>query len=159
MKESKIARTPREYCRNRQALPFGQARQRSGCPDWRKAGAGLLAVTDGTERQMVPPGLLYGVEIGMDGAPVIVRYWAAEKAVAGGAVYDRPYTLKSLKWLIACGKVERREELTFEAMKDQIRQALPGAWLPALEQFAGEYGVGIHGGKLINVRGFAPDED
>lgn len=128
MKNANI--TPRDYACHTRSAPFG-ARQNlhDGKPDWRKARAGLIAVTDGTEYQYVAPGLLFGVEI-IDGRPVIVSYWRDWDDTTG-LLAARPYTLKSIYQMVGKGQIVRRKwPLSYDDMIRMVRAVHPDAWVP-----------------------------
>ena len=155
----KIASTPREYARNRQSLPFGAYRLvNDGNPDWRKARGGLIAVTDGTERQYVSPGLLFGVEI-VGGKPVIVSYW--RKGAMSGLCGSRPYTLKSVQQMVTKGQITRRKwPLTYQDMITMVRNIHPRAWIPDPVSWYAEYGLSYDEatGEIRNPRGLREDD-
>ena len=56
--------SPRDYCAANRHPPFQAHTFEPGTPAWRKVGGGLIAVTDGTARRYVGPGLIFGVEWG-----------------------------------------------------------------------------------------------
>lgn len=59
----------RAYCARNRQTPFREHGFSPGEPAWRKVGGGLIAVTDGTARQYVGPGLVFAIERGPDGEP------------------------------------------------------------------------------------------
>lgn len=136
----KIAITPREYACDRRALPFGAHKSTpAGRPDWCKARAGLIAVTDGTDRQYVAPGLLFGVEI-IDGTPAIVSYWRV--GAEEGLHSSRPYALNSVRQMVTTGQIVRRAwPLSYADMIRMVRDVHPQAWVPDPIAWYAEYGL------------------
>ena len=130
--------TPRDYALHTRSAPFG-VRQTlyDGKPHWRKARAGLIAVTDGTERQYVAPGMLFAVEI-VNGRPVIVSYWRA--GTDTGLHGSRPYTLNSVCQMATYGQIVRHKwPLSYEDMISMVRAVHPDAWVPDPAAWYSEY--------------------
>lgn len=132
--------TPREYARNRHALPFGtHSLVSNGTPDWRKARSGLIAVTDGTTRQYVATGLLFAVEI-IDGQPAIVSYW--RDGATDGLHGSRPYSLNSIRQMATNGQIVRYKwPLSYEDMVMMVREVHPHAWVPDPVIWYAEHGL------------------
>lgn len=135
--------SPREYCARNHSPAFLRCQLvQQGEPVWTKIGSGLIAVTDGSLREYVAPGLVYGMELDSDGTPVIASYWtAAEPADGLGAT--RPYTLGSCKSMAQQGRlVIRRMPVTYYDMVRTVRSVHPLAWIPSEADFRAEFGLG-----------------
>ena len=132
---------PRGYCAANRHPPFQEHVFKPGTPAWRKVGGGLIAVTDGTARRYVGPGLIFGVEWGSDGKPRIASYGCA--AEQDGLAVTKPYTYETLRTWVAKGKIVRQQWITYEEMVLMIRRLLPMAWVPTPEEFWAEYGLSV----------------
>lgn len=133
--------SPRDYCAANRHPPFQAHTFEPGTPAWRKVGGGLIAVTDGTARRYVGPGLIFGVEWGSDGKPRIASYGCA--AEQDGLAVTKPYTYETLRTWVAKGKIVRQQWITYEEMVVMIRRLLPMAWVPTPEEFWAEYGLSV----------------
>lgn len=151
--------TPRDYARNRHAVPFGMHKiAPAGAPDWRKARAGLIAVTDGTDRQYVAPGLLFAVEI-INGKPAIASYWRA--GAETGLHAARPYTLNSVRQMVTKGQIVRRKwPLSYADMISMVRAVHPDAWVPDPIAWYAEYCLDYDEatGEIRNPKGLREDD-
>ena len=137
MKNANI--TPRDYARITRSAPFiVRKNMHDGKPEWRKARAGLIAVTDGTEHQNVAPGLLFACEI-IAGQPAIVSYWR-DWDDTKGPIELRPYTLKSIYKMVSKGQIVRHKwPLSYEDMISMVRDVHPDAWVPDPAAWYSEY--------------------
>ena len=125
--------SPRGYCAANRHPPFQEHGIKPGTP--------LIAVTDGTARRYVGPGLIFGVEWGSDGKPRIASYGCA--AEQDGLAVTKPYTYETLRTWVAKGKIVRQQWITYEEMVIMIRRLLPMAWVPTPEEFWAEYGLSV----------------
>lgn len=133
--------SPRDYCASNRHPPFRGQTFEPGTPAWRKVGSGLIAVTDGTPRQHVGPGLVFAVDWDADGKPQIASYGCT---VAQGSLGDmKPYTYETLRTWVAKGKIVRRQWITYEEMVVMVRRLLPMTWVPTPEEFWAEYGLSV----------------
>lgn len=145
--------TPREYCASRRSLPFGEHRMRRGVPDWRKVGRGLIAVTDGSEKQYVVPGLIFGIELSDSNVPEICTYWrVASDDKMKRRFYDRPYALSTIRRLVAERKIVRSGTLNYDELARHVRSVYHNCWLPPLDMFALEYDL------VVRIREDAPHD-
>lgn len=133
--------SPRGYCSANRRPPFQGHDFEPGAPAWRKVGHGLMAVTDGTSRQYVGPGLVFAVEWDADGTPRIASYGCAVEQ--GGLAATKPYTYESLRTLVATDKIVRRQWITYEEMVIMVRRLLPMAWVPTEQELFAEYGLSV----------------
>lgn len=134
--------TPREYCASLRSLPFGAHTLRHGVPDWRKIGRGLIAVTDGSERQRVKPGLIFAVELDGAGKPQIYNYRVAPDGVDECIAELFSYTWKTTKRCAAEGKIVRIRPVAYSEMCRLVRKVYGGGtWCPPENWFLAEYGV------------------
>lgn len=142
--------SPRNMCARNHVPAFfrRQPDPRPGEPAWKKIGGGLIAVTDGSKREYVAPGLIFGVELdgGGGGTPGICSYWTPVDPEEGlGA--KRPYTLSTCKSLSRSDDLVRRP-VSYIEMVTMVRTVHPLAWIPGEEEFWAEFGVGT--GKAVS---------
>lgn len=127
--------------------PFGTCR---GIPNWRKVGRGLMAITDGSAKQYVAPGLIFGVEAPDGGTPGLCAYWRE----SGGdpmikRMYDRPYALRTVRRLVAERQMTKCDKIDYNELVRRVRSVHPSCWVPPPEMFAMEYGLTAADGKLL----------
>jgi len=132
------------------AGPYGPFGTRGGIPGWRKVGRGLIAITDGSVRQYVAPGLVFGVEAPDGGPPELHSYWRE----SGGNVmmkrlYDRPYALRTVRRLVAERQMVKGEAIGYDELVRRVRSVHPGCWVPPPEILALEYGLAAAAGRLL----------
>lgn len=102
-----------------------------------------MAVTDGSSKGYVAPGLVFGVELDADEKPVIASYWDESSPTEGvGAM--RPHTLGTCKVLTQEGRMTVRKIVTFDEMCRMVRAVLPMAWLPEETDFFRLYGIEVN---------------
>ena len=151
--------TPREYAAGRRNVPFCGYGLSTDRPDWRKIGGGYIAVTDGTEKQYVAAGLIFGGEI-RKGKPCIISYW---RAGAGEGLHgSRPYALWTLKTMVCDGViVPRTGPISYDDMIRMVRSVHPGIWIPDPIAFYAEYGLVFDEatGEINNPFGLADEEE
>lgn len=137
--ELTVEGTPRHYITFHRKTPFWRLHKfTEGEPAWVKAGRGVLAVTDGSKRQMVAPRLLFAVERDGDGYR-IGTYGRADGQDTDGI--GRPYALLSVRTAISDGLYVRRGWISYEDMVTAVRRVLPMAWVPTEVEFFAEYGI------------------
>lgn len=131
------AMTPRERCAYSRSPAFRKVQQEG--PAWKKITGGLLAVTDGSAKEYVSPGLVFGVELDADGKPVIASYWTEPNQACG---IEPPRTLGTCKVMVHRGSmIVRQMPLTYQDMARMVRAVHPLAWVPAEADFMAEYGL------------------
>lgn len=132
------------------AWPYGPSGACRGVPGWRKVGRGLMAVTDGSSKRYVAPGLVFGVELSDAGTPELCAYWRE----SGGdgmlkRLYNRPYALRTVRRLVAERQMVKCGEIGYDELVRRVRSVHPGCWVPPPEVLAMEYGLSAAAGKLL----------
>lgn len=132
------------------ARPYGPFGACGGIPGWRKVGRGLIAVADGSAKQYVAPGLVFGVELSDGGPPELRSYWRESGGDAmTKQLYDRPYALRTIRRLVAERQMVKREAIGYDELVRRVRSVHPGCWVPPPEMFALGYGLTADDGKLL----------
>lgn len=149
---ARAALSPREYCASRRVSAFRkQQRAIDGQPRWKKATKGLMAVTDGTGRDYVAYGLMFGVELQEDGTPAIASYWFSNAPTEGLAARI-PHTLGSCRTSIQLGNVSvLKMPITYQDMVRSVREVYPRAWVPDEATFLLEYGLRPENGQYVKL--------
>lgn len=119
------------------AGPYGPSGACRSVPCWRRVGRGLIAVTDGSAKRYVAPGLVFGIGVSDEGTPEFRSYWR-ESGRDGmlKMLYDRPYALRTVRRLVAERQMVKRETIGYGELVRRVRSVHPGCWVLPPEMFA-----------------------
>ena len=117
--------------------PFGMCRG----PGWRKVGRGLISVTDGSAKQYVAPGLVFGIGFSDEGTPEFRCYWrdSGDDGMLK-QLYNRPYTLRTIRRLVAERQMVKFDTIDYDELVHRVRTVHSNCRIPQQEMFAMEYG-------------------
>lgn len=132
---------PCEYCASGHALPYGRFGVRHSLLRWRKVGRGLIAVTDDSAKKYVVPGLVIGVEISDDSVPEICTYWRKTANGKQKMLYERPYSLNTIRRLVAKKQMARRDVINYDELVRRVRSVYQNCWIPPRDMLMMEYGL------------------
>lgn len=127
--------TPRQFAARRHSPVFTRYKLRACGPEWRSIGRGLIAACDGSEKQIILPGMVFGVEI-RSGKPVILSYACAKDNRA-----KKPITLSYAKSIAAIEAFYPDHVLEFEELIELIRTRMPKIYRPSKAEWFAVWGL------------------